>query len=196
MCISGTAENMLTSQLCRHMNSVTRMSRGWDFLQFRTEEADEAQRSRRIDLTLAPVAATIWIDGREHTHYASLMPIECKRLPTPRGRERDKREYLFSAGSTTGGVQRFKEGNHGSTHVIGAMIAYIQERDVEFWSAEVHSWLQELIQGGVDGWSQSDALHGICKGVEQRTAVFKSVHSRIHNMPAIHMRHLWIEMSR
>ena len=191
-----TAEDVLTSQLCRYMNNVARMSQGWDFLQFRTEEADEIHKNRSIDLIPVPLAATIWIDGREYNHYSSLMPIECKRLPTPRREKRDKREYLFSIHSTSGGIQRFKEGYHGSVHSIGAMIAYIQERDVEFWAREIDSWLLELIEGSVDGWSNSDTLHGVSRNLRNRSAEFKSVHSRVGKIPPIHLRHLWIEMSR
>ena len=191
-----TAEDMLTSQLCRHMNSAARMTRGWDFLQFRTEEADEIRRNRSIDLTPAPVAATIWIDGREYTHYKSLMPIECKRLPTPKGSDRDYREYLYSGESTVGGVQRFKEGHHGAAHTIGAIIGYIQDQDIAYWASELHLWLQGLIHQGVDGWMRSDELHNIFTNAEHRTALFKSVHSRVEDLGPIHMRHLWIEMTK
>ena len=34
------------------------------------------------------------------------MPIECKRLTTPVGKERDEREYLISKFSSTRGVHR------------------------------------------------------------------------------------------
>jgi hypothetical protein len=111
-----TAEASLTSRLCAHMNSATRKSGGWDFLQFRVEEPDETVGGRKLDLVPAPSAATIWIEGREYTQYSPLVPIECKRLPIPVSATRDEREYLFSAYSSTGGVQRFKAGHHGAAH--------------------------------------------------------------------------------
>lgn len=117
-----TAETSLTSRLCAHMNSATRKSGGWDFLQFRVEEPDEIVGGRKLDLVPAPSAATIWIDGREYTQYTPLIPIECKRLPIPASATRDEREYLYSAHSSTGGIQRFKAGHHGAAHTIGAMI--------------------------------------------------------------------------
>lgn len=45
-----TAENALTSQLCGHLNSAAKNSRGWDFLQFRVEEPDTVKKGRKIDL--------------------------------------------------------------------------------------------------------------------------------------------------
>ena len=190
-----TAETILTSQLCAYMNSAARKSPGWDYLQFRTEEPDETIRSRSVDLIPAPGGATIWIEGREYTQYSSLMPIECKRLPTPSGRTRDEREYLYSGHSSAGGVQRFKAGHHGAAHSIGAMIAYIQEHHVEFWRQRVRSWLSDLVAAQTSNWMEADALCIAHRDVEQRSAVLKSVHCRVDDLPPIQLHHLWIEMT-
>jgi hypothetical protein len=117
-----TSETILTSQLCAHLNSAARNSHGWDILQFRIEEPDEQQRGRKIDLVPAPCGAIVWIEGRGYTDFEFLLPIECKRLPTPRGQDRDEREYVFSQYTSTGGIQRFKAGHHGASHSLGAMI--------------------------------------------------------------------------
>lgn len=116
-----TSESALTSQLCAHLNSAARHSNGWDFLQFRIEEPDEAYAGRKIDLIPAPSDATVWIEGRRHVDFDSLMPIECKRLPTPPGKDRDEREYVFNQNASTGGIQRFKDGHHGAVHLIGGL---------------------------------------------------------------------------
>lgn len=71
-----TAETALTSQLCAHLNSAARHSTGWDFLQFRIEEPDEQNKGRKIDLVPAPCAATVWIEGRRHTDFDTILPIE------------------------------------------------------------------------------------------------------------------------
>ena len=105
-----TGEDALTAQLCAKLASASRHTPGWDFLQFRREEPDAADSRRAIDLAVAPSGSVIWIEGREYTEYQTLLPIECKRLPTPTGHKRDEREYLYSRFSTTGGVQRFKAG--------------------------------------------------------------------------------------
>jgi hypothetical protein len=189
-----TAETSLTSRLCAHMNSATRRSGGWDFLQFRVEEPDETVGGRRVDLVPAPSAATIWIEGRQYSQYASLVPIECKRLPTPPGATRDEREYLFSSHSSTGGVQRFKAGHHGAAHTVGAMIAYIQENDIDFWDRQMRTWLQGLIAIPVDGWSIDDELRITSRDSGAGSALLESKHRRNGGLPDIRLHHLWINM--
>jgi hypothetical protein len=73
-----TSETPLTSQLCAHLNSVARLSAGWDILQFRVEEADEQHKSRKIDLVAAPCGATICIEGRRYSDFESLMPSNAR----------------------------------------------------------------------------------------------------------------------
>ena len=189
-----TAETSLTSRFCAHMNSATRKSGGWDFLQFRVEEPDETAGGRKLDLVPAPSAATIWIDGREYTQYASLIPIECKRLPTPTNATRDEREYLYSAHSSTGGVQRFKAGYHGAAHTTGAMIGYIQSSNIDFWNGQMRTWLKGLIEIPLDGWTLDDELRLAKHDKARRTALLESVHRR-SNLPEIRLHHLWIDMS-
>ena len=185
----------MTSQLCAYMNSATRLSPGWDFLQFRTEEPDETAGGRKIDLVVAPVG-TVWIESQEYTPYASLMPIECKRLPTPGGLARDEREYLFNSHATTGGVQRFKEGYHGARHAIGAMIGYIQAYDIEFWAQKVQSWVAEMVAERVANWSERDAIRIESRDKERGSAILKSRHSRNCGLQPIQLHHLWIDMTK
>jgi hypothetical protein len=190
-----TAETSLTTRLCAHMNSATRKSNGWDFLQFRVEEPDEVAGGRKVDLVAAPSAATIWIDGREYTQYSPLVPIECKRLPIPVSTARDEREYLFSAHSSTGGVQRFKAGHHGAAHSIGAMIGYVQSHDIEFWESEIQGWLQNLVDAPTDGWALEDRLHITKRDQVAGSASLESVHRRKGGLSNIRLHHLWIKMT-
>lgn len=190
-----TAENRLTSQLCAHMNSAARLSRGWDFLQFRVEEPDETVGRRAIDLVAAPSGTLVWIEGREYSEYAPLIPIECKRLPTPKGEKRDEREYLYSAHSSTGGVHRFKHGLHGAAHSSAAMIAYVQDRDIHFWISQVNKWIDGIVTEGIPGWSTRDALALEGHNVGSRFARLISQHSRTEGGEKITLNHLWIEMS-
>jgi hypothetical protein len=152
-----TSETALTSQVCAHLNSVARHAKGWDILQFRVEEGDEQRAGRKIDMVAAPSGTSITIEGRKHVDFDSLMPIECKRLPVPKGSERDAREYVFSSKGTTGGIQRFKAGYHGSHHSLGAMIAYVQEDRCEAWQARINNWIAELINVQ-PGWTVNDRL--------------------------------------
>ena len=189
-----SAETALTSRLCAHMNSAVRKSHGFDFLQFRVEEPDQTVAGRKVDLVPAASAATIWVDGREHNQYATLVPIECKRLPTPAGPSRDAREYLFSAHSSTGGIQRFKAGLHGAAHTLGAIVAFIQEHDCPHWESQLAEWLQDLVKKSIDGWTIDDALRRVSYNQSSRLSSLESVHRRTGGLTEIRLRHLWIEM--
>jgi hypothetical protein len=191
---AATAETNLTSQLCGHLNGASRHSPGFDILQFRVEEQDEQQAGRKIDLIAAPCGASICVEGRRHTEFDSLMPIECKRLPTPKGTDRDEREYVISRHSSTGGIQRFKDGNHASAHTFAAMIGYLQEETTAVWETRVSGWINGL--AGVEpGWTAKDLLSADRNDAALRLAVFHSSHERQKGLSEIELRHLWLEMN-
>lgn len=189
-----TGETKLSSQLCARLNSVCRHTPGWDFLQFRREEPDETDGRRSIDLVAGPAGTVIWISGRQYSEYRSLLPIECKRLPTPESPGRDEREYVISRSSSTGGIQRFKAGHHGAAHDRAAMIGYVQEQDVPHWQTTVEQWIDDLVAAPVAGWSDADKLALSAHDPVQRVAKLASTHDRGSEMTPIHIDHLWIEM--
>lgn len=190
-----TSETILTSQLCAHLNSTTRHADGWDILQFRIEEPDEQHKGRRIDLAPAPCDATIWIEDRSYTDLDILLPIECKRLPTPLRKKRDEREYVFNEHATTGGIQRFKAGLHGAAHKLGGMIAYVQEDTAKLWHCRVAGWIQGLVDSGLVGWTAKDFLQLEREVVAQRMTILRSKHQRDNSLPDIELMHLWIQMN-
>jgi hypothetical protein len=191
----ATAETVLTSQLCAHLNSAARLSDGWDLLQFRIEEPDEIKGGRKIDLIAAPSAAVIWIEGRKHVDFDSLMPIECKRLPTPPGSDRDEREYVVSEHSTTGGVQRFKMGNHGASHCFGAMIGYVQQNTRTHWLDKTTEWIDGLVAAAAPGWGGSDLLELVSDDGVANLSTLKSFHRRDQGLQPIELCHLWLSMN-
>lgn len=189
------AENSLTAQLCSHLNSTARLSEGWDILQFRREEPDETRGGRSIDLVAAPCGVRVWMNGQCFHDFQSLLPIECKRLPTPKGKERDEREYVFTKYGSTGGIQRFKAGHHGAGHTLGAMIAYVQNETIETWHDRVDAWINDLSNVGEPFWAASDTLHVELNDPKQGIGVYHSVHSRQRGLPNIELCHLWVQMS-
>lgn len=189
------AETSLTSQLCAHLNSAARHSAGWDILQFRCEEPDEQVKGRKIDLVPAPCGTTICIEGRRHTDFDPLLPIECKRLPTPDGGGRDEREYVINRRASTGGIQRFKAGLHGASHTFGAMIAYVQEDTAVLWNSRIAKWIQDLVNARQPGWSGNDLLNLERELTAERLAVFRSQHARNKGLGDIELRHFWLQMN-
>jgi hypothetical protein len=190
-----TSETTLTSQLCAHLNSAARHSDGWDFLQFRTEVPDEAQKGRKIDLAASPCDTTVCVEGRRHTDFDTILPIECKRLPTPKEKDRDEREYVINRHASTGGIQRFKAGHHAAAHKLGAMIGYVQEDTAAIWGERVGEWIKDLVESGQPGWTAKDFLHLEHHDATQRMAVLRSLHSRDHGLQDIELRHLWLNMN-
>lgn len=191
---SQTAETALTSQLCGHLNVAARHSSGWDILQFRVEEPDEQRRGRKIDLIASPCGPTLWIGGRRCTHFDSLLPIECKRLPTPRDGHRDEREYVINRSATTGGIQRFKAGDHGAAHCLAAMIGYLQLDGSPVWHVRLNSWIADLETTKEPGWSSADLIQSEKPEGPDGLALFRSQHVRAKGLADVEIRHLWINM--
>lgn len=189
------AETVLTEHLCDYLSAATYVSKEWSHIHFRAEVADDVQVSRKLDIAIKPRAATLLIEGRRHTIFDIVLPIECKRLPTPPGSNRDSREYVFNQHATTGGIQRFKCGHHGAAHKLGAMIAYVQEDTCEYWTARATEWIEALASSGQKGWTTKDVLQMQRSDALGRVTVLSSSHTRERDLPEIELRHLWIQMN-
>ena len=190
-----TSETALTDQLCDHLNSAARFSVGWSRVQFRTEVPDEVRRGRIIDLAPKPCGVVIIIEGRRHTQFDTLLPIECKRLPTPKDGDRDEREYVVTGSRTTGGIQRFKFGYHGAAHRLGAMIAYVQQLDFSHWLVQVNGWIRALSAEKDSAWSESDLLVLLEEDSAKGLCTLRSHHQREAACEECDLRHLWIKMN-
>lgn len=188
------AETKLTSQLRAYLNEITRCSEGWSHIQFGTENPDESSGGRKIDLAPSPSGAALIIQKRRHTCYDTIFPIECKRLPTPKGSDRDPREYIFNQHKTTGGIQRFKFGHHGASHNFGAMIAYVQDKPFTHWTNTINSWIDELSQSEGFPWDHADHLRMISQKKNEGTCQLKSKHSRTARLADIELHHLWVQI--
>ena len=186
-----TAETRLTGQLCRFLNGAARKSK-LDHIDFQTEFPDAVKRSRTIDLSPAPRGCTIWIGGRQYTPYDALFPIECKRLPTPVARNRERREYLHTFVKKGGGVQRFREGLHGADHSIGAIIGYVQTSTAQSWFAVLNRWIAAFERRAIAGWSHKERLDNMQHCAVTRTLIASSRHPR-SGTPIV-LRHILIEM--
>lgn len=186
------SERELNAQLCAYLNSAAYHST-WDFIQFRTDVPDESIRGRSIDLGPQPMH-TVWIEGRRYTKYELLLPIECKRLPTPTEPQRDEREYVFSRYGLRGGIQRFKYGVHGAAHNLAAMIGYVQQHDCIHWRDQVRTWVTQLTESD-HAWTVSEALSEVAHDQNHRFMQLRSVHKRPGTLSSIEIFHYWVEMS-
>ncbi|MBN8876773.1 MAG: hypothetical protein J0I32_04450 [Sphingobacteriales bacterium] len=124
-------------------------------------------------------------------HGADLIfTIEAKLLPTPKGRsdqKRDEHEYVYGKGA---GIQRFKDGNHGTDNLDNflkenAMIGFLKGDDFDFWLQKVNQWIRDA------NWSESELLEKI---EFQSTGKLKSKHSRSNNSDVL-LHHFWIKVA-
>lgn len=188
-------ETGLTEYLCDYLNGAANDSTGWSHVQFRTEIGDEAQGGRKIDLAVKPRGCTLVIENRRHNQFNSLFPIECKRLPTPKGKDRDEREYVITGEGTTGGIQRFKFGHHGSTHNFAAIIGYVQAQDFDHWLREINGWIRSLSEQTESTWSDADFLESVNDASVADVFVLQSRHARPSELSPCNLRHLWLRMN-
>lgn len=113
---------------------------------------------------------------------SSIFYIECKRLPARKGYNR---EYVEGK---CGGIQRFKENNHGKELSHSAMVAYIQRYTINEWITKINSWIEKLIRSNNNSfWNEQDKI------IEQNNR-FISKNSRIDNTP-ITLYHFWIDLT-
>jgi hypothetical protein len=189
------AEDRLTEHLCDYLNSAAYYSSYLNHIQFRTETGDERRGNRTIDLSVKPLGATLIIEGRRSTIFDTILPIECKRLPTPAGADRDHREYVFSSKKSSGGIQRFKEGSHAAAHNLAAMIGYIQQDTPQLWSTRVAEWIEDLSASSEPDWSERDLPHVDHTDPVRKITVLTSRHIRRPPLEEIELRHLWVQMN-
>ena len=189
------AETALTEQLCRYLASVAHQSDGLDCVQFVHESRDKRRRARALDIAVAPSTKDIVIEERRYGVYDTIMCIECKRLPTPRGTERDEREYVFSHYGVRGGIQRFKSGDHAAEHTHALMIGYVQTDTTHEWQPRVCKWVSDLAAHGEPGWSDKDLLRIESEDAAGRIMKLRSNHEREGELAPIELCHLWVMMN-
>lgn len=115
--------------------------------------------------------------------------LEAKLLPTPVGTKQKPRlehEYVYGKGA---GIQRFKEGFHGVDNVGSpfpecGMIAYVKEKDLDYWFQKVNQWILNA------RWEESEQLQ---KSTIDKTAILISNHSR-QDTSMIRLHHFWVKV--
>ena len=112
--------------------------------------------------------------------------LEAKVLPTPILGDRKEHEYVYGKG---GGIQRFKEENHGldnQDNLISrnGMIAYIKSESFENWHAKVNGWITDA------SWGETENLYFI---EDHKTGILKSTHQRT-NGSQLELDHFWVNV--
>ena len=116
--------------------------------------------------------------------------IEAKRLPTP-GSGREK-EYIYSPGGKSGGIERFKKEIHGKGLTHSAIIAYIQKNGFHYWFKKINKWISDLIKTQSCGieWNEKDSL--VAEYYKPQIAKLNSTNKI--EIDYIHLTHFWIDL--
>jgi hypothetical protein len=188
-------EPKLNQSLCLHLNRAARHV-GFEAIEFTQEPIQSG--SRRGDIgVMAP--GTITVEGRDYEDWVQLLPIECKRMPTPPDSRRSDCEYVHGLpGHRNGAIERFKHGLHGPKNPRAMIIAYIQEKSFAHWLQTINARLAKLAGDAVDDglWSPTEFL-------KARNLTRADLHPLIstHRRKGqttgnqIQINHLWLQMN-
>lgn len=208
---SPLAPNDLYLQLYQFIDSVID---GFTYFGNSTKEDDiTSDMSRFLDgkseesiqpifkFTNQPKRADIGVYlGRQYSSYNTniFCWIEAKRLPTPKSRHRDEREYVFVDHSQiqfegNGGIERFKLNKHGEGLPVSIMFGYVQSNTFEYWEEKVNQWL--LTYASIDPCYHEEKLIRISPNGNR----FQSTHLRVDHrsgqkMNDITIYHFWITL--
>jgi hypothetical protein len=182
------AEEELNEQFHNFLQS--RANEEFPMVFFQLEQRQEGRR--KVDLSAKPTHAVV-IHGVGYSRYRPIIVIEGKRLPAPsKSRER---EYVTGGESVTGGIQRFKLGEHGKQHETVIMLGYIQRRFPQEWHCRINAWISELAKTQPDDWSIDEILSEFENWDSNARAKSISVHPRVGECKSATIRilHFWIQ---
>ena len=192
-----TDEPNLNQTLCVHLNSASRRQ-CFDAVQFLQEPLQRS--TRRGDIGVMPLGAIV-VEGKTYDDFEQLLPIECKRLPTPPDKRRGDLEYVHGlAGHRTGAIERFKHGLHGPTNRRALIIAYVQAESFNHWLTTINARLSLLAESSTDDglWHPAEVLSRAVATDGIDIQKFASHHRRLvppSSSTVVEMEHLWLRMN-
>lgn len=122
-----------------------------------------------------------------------LYVVEAKRLPTGTGRR--EKEYIygfFDSGSPSGGIQRFKTGDHGAALPKSALLGYIEANEFSYWHKTINQWILDKAKEFPDEWKNDEQLQQFEVDSIHSCSIFHSLAYR--STDSIELFHLWIEI--
>ena len=195
----GEAEKTLNSYLVDFLDSRSR-----SLLPMARFKHESPQSTRRTVDIGVHVGEESLIGVRSYSIYEPFLVIECKRLPSPNGRGRET-EYVSGfdprSQASTGGIQRFKLGEHGNRVAVAAIVGFIQKDTPDVWHVRINEWISKLTTGEVGDmcrWSKDEMLQKLRLVDDDDLAVYDSTHERTGDVVSskISLRHLWVVMNR
>jgi hypothetical protein len=141
---------------------------------------------RRVDFA--------FVSSEQGASKIKLYTVEAKRLPTGTGTR--EKEYIygsFSNGSPSGGIQRFKTGDHGYGLPKSALLGYVEENDFSYWHKTINDWIAVKAEELPDEWQKDEQLQKLNIDSIQNFSVSRSVAYR--ESDTMGLFHLWIKIN-
>ncbi len=135
-----------------------------------------------------PQKGSFKVDIGVHKGTVLLFTIEAKLLPTPiRGKKSKRKKYEYVYGKS-GGIQRFKDGNHGLDHQLellpeNGLIAFVKKEQFEHWLPTINQWIKDV------EWDESEQLQKVY--FNTTTAKLLSKHKRVDGSD-LTLHHFWV----
>lgn len=192
-----TDEPNLNQSLCLHLDKASRRQ-CFDSVRFVQEPLQAS--GRNADIGVMPLD-NITVEGICYHDFEQLLPIECKRLPTPPDSRRSDLEYVRGKPPhRTGGIERFKHGLHGPTNRHALMIAYVQAESFNHWLTAINARLGKLATDGADDgiWNPIEPLTNRSSAHSPEVQRVKSCHRRLCpscTSDNVEMEHIWLLMN-
>lgn len=183
---SSYSENVLNEKLCQFLNNIA--NDDFPMVHFHHEKTQGSHR--KVDIS-------VHLRTRDYKMmYEPIVLLECKRLPTPKGKGRELEYVTRGSRNRGGGIQRFKLGLYGNQHLLAGMIGYLQDGSISYWRSQINRWIVELANGIHEDcctWNSRERLVARHFASANRCAVMRSSHPRA-GFDEIHLLHLWVEL--
>jgi hypothetical protein len=136
----------------------------------------DANTKRSVDFYFYP--------GEQGKSTKSIYSVEAKRLPAPD--KRREREYVKGEKKNTGGIERFKNEEHGKGLKECAMLAFVEDKTFEYWFKTINQWI------GDEDWKTCEKLSEF----EESDNFAKSFSKVCRTIKDLSLLHFWISLKR
>jgi hypothetical protein len=153
-----------------------------EYRDFYVEGADPI---KRVDIA--------FVSSEQGASKVKLYTAEAKRLPTGTGKR--EKEYVYGSfrnGSPSGGIQRFKTGDHGYGLPKSGLLGYIEKNNFDYWHNAINQWITDKANELPEEWKEEEKLQLPEIDPTQNYSTSRSVAHRTSD--TVDLFHLWIQI--
>lgn len=145
---------------------------------------EDANPTKRVDIA--------FVSSEQGSLKTKLYTVEAKRLPTGTGQREQEYIYGFNYKRPTGGVQRFKTGDHGLGLSKSALLGYVEKNNFDYWYETINVWIVDKSLELPVEWRDDEQLRNLDVNLSGNYSVCRSVAHR--KSDSVDLFHLWIKI--